>query len=207
MPIRETSDRQVNDLLSDFNPKGGVVTKLPNIKEVRDLTMLILKQGNYKYLMMAVDGKWEMINILSPTWDDLRFPASTGKLPASSTPTWTDYKGGQILEFSTGEKIFFLVQLPHDWVEGSSIEPHIHLVINGTPANNIEFTLTYSFANINGVFPTETSIVKEMSVADKVSGQHFILDFDPIDMKKYYYLCYGHYFCNENSTKWNGFRW
>lgn len=66
MPIRETSDRQVNDLLSDFTPKGGVFTVLPEIKEVRDLSIIVLKRGDQKYLLMAVEGKWQQIGTLTP---------------------------------------------------------------------------------------------------------------------------------------------
>lgn len=184
MPLRETSDRQVNDLLSDFSPKGGNLTQLPNIKEVRDQSLHILTQKDATYLMMAVNGKWEMITNFKPTWEDLRFPASLGKLPAVSYPTWTDCRGGQILAFSTGEIVFFLAQLPHTWIEGDSIEPHLHLIPHvGTPSNMVAFNLTYSIANIGEAFPAETTITAEHTFANESQYDHINLDFDPITMK------------------------
>lgn len=65
MALRETTDRQVNDLLSDFIPKGGLVNVLPDIKEVRDQSLYILRDGSGHYILYIVtDGKFRKITQL-----------------------------------------------------------------------------------------------------------------------------------------------
>ena len=97
-------------------------------------------------------------------WDDLRVTVNAVKLSGSKPPTWTSYKGGEVLAFSdqavagNQEVIYFTVQLPHTWKAGSDIEPHIHWVGSTTSTDTVVWELTYSWANIQGQFPSETTI-------------------------------------------------
>lgn len=66
--LRPTSDKQRTDLLTDFAPKPVVVeNQLPDISEVKDLSMVILVKGNIKILYMALQGAWIVVKVLAPT--------------------------------------------------------------------------------------------------------------------------------------------
>jgi hypothetical protein len=101
---------------------------------------------------------------LTGYWDDLRFPAQALKLSGVKPPAWTAYKGSQVLAFSdqavigNEEYIYFVVQITHDYKEGSDIVPHIHWAGEDNTAGNVYWRFTYSWANINAVFPAETPI-------------------------------------------------
>ena len=61
-------------------------------------------------------------------WDDLRAPVNQGKLKGTADPTWTDAVGGQVLLFpiNVDKEIYFILQFPHDYAEGTDIVPHVH---------------------------------------------------------------------------------
>ena len=98
---------------------------------------------------------------LNDRWEDLRTPSNLVKISATKPPEWTDYRGGQVLAFGdeaiNEEVVFFTIQMPHGWKEGSGIRPHIHLVPEDATAGNARFLLTYSWANKDGVFGAESS--------------------------------------------------
>ena len=97
-------------------------------------------------------------------WDDLRVPISAIKVPAANNPTWTAYKGGQILAFSdqavlgNEEIVYFVAQLPHSYKQGTDIEAHVHWVGEDNTAGNVRWLLTYSWANIGSVLPAESEL-------------------------------------------------
>lgn len=187
-PLRPVGDQQISDIASDFLAFGGQVqTRLPDIQEVRDNTMVIVEKEGYKFLYMAIAGTWVIIKSLQPTWDDLRFPASGGKLPASSSPTWTTWNTDfQLLGFDTGEYIFFFVQLPHRWKTGTKISPHLHIVAEtagaGAGAENMKWELTYTWANINNAYGAGVTINGgDVDLQDTQADRHFIYEFPFIE--------------------------
>ncbi len=96
-------------------------------------------------------------------WDDLRVDANSVKLPSSDPPTWTAYKGSLVLAFSDAaagheEGIYFTVQMPHNYLEGSAIYPHVHFVPQDNTGGNARWGLTYTWANLNAAFPAEETI-------------------------------------------------
>ena len=90
-------------------------------------------------------------------WDDLRVSLSTGKLPASNYPAWTQVKdngsgsvGTFAYSFDDGEYIFLNTQIPHSWKEGTTIYPHIHFMTTTdvSPADNFKIGLEYNWASV-----------------------------------------------------------
>ena len=124
------------------------------------------------------------IELVEPVWDDLRLTASHVRVPAEQNPTWTAYKGAQVLAFAdqsvevNEEIIYYLTQLPHRYLPGSLIVPHVHWVGEDTGAQDVVWQLTYSWANHDDVFPAETTIV---TPADTNSGNHQVTRFAPVD--------------------------
>jgi len=92
-------------------------------------------------------------------WDDLQINVSTIRTPAASAPTWTSYKGSEVLTFSKSATnvIYFNAQLPHRYKQGTDIEFHIHVAFPDNSAGNSIWYFTYSWANVNSEFPAESN--------------------------------------------------
>ena len=115
-------------------------------------------------------------------WEDLRVPVTSVKVQgASNTPDWGAFLTGlQLLWFdnSTMEQVFFVVQMPHSWKEGSDICPHIHWVpsINGAQeAHTVKWGVEYSWANEGATFPSTSTGTGNMRQPDEqlVANRHY----------------------------------
>ena len=94
-------------------------------------------------------------------WEDLKVPLSTAKAPASDFPNHTTFKNG-INAYSFGasanEYLNFETQLPHGWLAGSEIQPHIHWAPSSTSTGSVVWALEYTIASINGTYGASTII-------------------------------------------------
>lgn len=144
---------------------------------------IIEKQG---YLDPHITILNNNLRLNEPVWDDLRVPVNSVKVPAASYPDWVAYKGGLVLAFGdqavegNEEIVYFTVQMPHNWKTGSNILPHVHWTVDDTGSGDAVWKLTYSWANINSVFPTETPDTIT-DTFDGTSGKHLITSFNEID--------------------------
>jgi hypothetical protein len=127
----------------------------------------------------------DIIFLKNAVYDDLFIPVNSVKVPASNNPDWVAFKGGLVLGFGdqavegNEEIVYFSVQVPHNWKEGTDITPHVHWAVASTTIANVVWKLTYSWASINGTFPSETTIIKTGS-ADGTNSKHNISIFDTI---------------------------
>ena len=120
-------------------------------------------------------------------WDDLRFPVSSTKKLAGKEPTSVVYKGGLVWSFEDSKDmgIAFNAQLPHSYKLGENIEFHIHATIsedgrNAGGVENIKLDLTYSWAYVDGEFPTVKTITETFDVTKDIAGRHFLFDLGDI---------------------------
>ena len=95
-------------------------------------------------------------------WDDLRTPINSLKLSGTKPPTWTSYKSGEVLAFTDAlvaneESVFFNIQIPHNYKEGTPIIIHVHFVPEDNSGGNVYWMLTYSWATLETAFPTATT--------------------------------------------------
>lgn len=126
-------------------------------------------------------------NVNENNWEDLRFPAPIIRLGGASPPTATAYRGGQVLAFADNVDniIYLITQLPHSWEEGTDIVPHIHwtpeVAGGGGGAENVKWDLTYSWANIDGTFPAETTITVTRDVQNDAINEHLLTNFAAIN--------------------------
>lgn len=92
-------------------------------------------------------------------FDDVVIPLVNSKAPAAETPTWTAYKGSEVPAFSATltNGLYWGLQLPHSYKEGSNIGCHLHVTYPDANAGNSRWTLSYSWANVDGSFPTATT--------------------------------------------------
>lgn len=106
--------------------------------------------------------------VLGNRWDDLNvapFSASLG--PSVRPPAIVKFKDNGAA--STGvylyafdekkeEELFFSVQLPHSYKEGSEIRPHVHFTTPTQTATTITWGLEYNWHDVNSVIGN-TSII------------------------------------------------
>lgn len=127
----------------------------------------------------------QLRNSLTAGWDDLVFnpavltagpgTARQGQVIAASNPG-----GDQLamrLTLNTADMFWITVQMPHTWVPGTHVHPHIHVVEQSVNANNCVFSLNYSISDINGTFPVNTT-VNNMAASIPAGSQFKHLLFD-----------------------------
>ena len=123
-------------------------------------------------------------------WDDLRVTVNQVKVPAAKYPAWTAYSAGLLLGYlyqaveGNEEEVYFVVQLPHSYKEGSDITPHVHWVgnENATDASEIvRWGLEYEWINMDGSFSATTTIWVDATIEDDEGDKHFLNSFAAID--------------------------
>jgi hypothetical protein len=93
------------------------------------------------------------------TWDDLRFPATAVNPPGQvSDPSWDTVIPGWRFDAISTEMIHLIGQIPHTWVEGSELHPHIHWMKINTGAGNVQWQLQYAWSSINEVLSAWTTL-------------------------------------------------
>jgi hypothetical protein len=151
-------------------------------------------------LVVETDGTMRMDNDAT-VWDDIMvFPDATNK-GGSKAPVWggasaTAFKKNPagtsqgvflwMFSASTEQELYFTVQIPHGYKEGSPLYPHVHwTTATGTPSGtNVVWGLEYSVVAIGGTFPN-TSIITNNSVIPSIGtpsgiGQHLITSLGTI---------------------------
>jgi hypothetical protein len=122
-----------------------------------------------------VTGANKTLELSQVVYDDLAVSISDARVPAANAPTWTAYKGSQVLAFSAAadEIIYFTAQLPHGYKQGEDIFFHLHLVCPDANAGNIRWNFTHSWVNVNGNFPGATTVSVNVA-ASGTTDKHFI---------------------------------
>jgi len=111
-------------------------------------------------------------------WDDLRFPMASVRKVTGKEPIETAYKGGLVYAFSTSSdnSVAFNAQMPHGYNSDLDVEFHIHYALPvsgaGGGAENIKFDLTYSWADLDGLLPAETTLSATNDAQNEVADTH-----------------------------------
>ena len=126
------------------------------------------------------------IDPLDVMWRDIKAPSQSVKLDATNPPTAQAYKGGSVLSFASNpnQKVYFNMQLNHDWKMSTDLDAHLHIVLPtagaGAGVENVKFDLTYSWAYIGYEFPAETTITVTRDVQNDAADTHIYLDIGDI---------------------------
>ncbi len=95
-------------------------------------------------------GTDKTIELTETVWDDFVVPVNAIRLAGASPADPYAYKSGSVLSFdsSTDEYVYFVIQLPHRYKEGTDVIFHIHWTIvtsgAGAGAENVKWDMTYS---------------------------------------------------------------
>jgi hypothetical protein len=71
------------------------------------------------------------------------------------------------------------VQLPHGYVEGSDLVPHVHWTPTDSGSGNVVWGLEYTWANVDGTFGNST-VVTVPNTADGTAYKHQVAEFSAI---------------------------
>lgn len=121
-------------------------------------------------------------------WDDLRFPASGLNPPGPENAPAVNTSLGT-LTFADGSTrvVAGLAQMPHSWLEGSTVEPHVHWI--QPAAGNVTWRLEYRILPaIGGLLPAEWTTVTVSNAVSEYPGAGNWIQITPlgsIDMTGY----------------------
>jgi hypothetical protein len=100
-----------------------------------------------------------------PVYTSVEVPATSLLLIGTHQPAWKPFNGVLDLVFSDQaaeedeEEAYFIVGLPHGYVEGSSISFHVHYVHTwDTVGEEVRWGLEYTWANLDADFPASSTI-------------------------------------------------
>ncbi|MFZ4772151.1 MAG: hypothetical protein ACOYLO_18350 [Ferruginibacter sp.] len=143
-------------------------TATTNLGTVYDVT-----PGYYYNAGTDVNPNWvQVVNSTgvgtAAVWDDLRVPLSEPSTGVTK-PDWQKFPFGETANApfinwfrATGiDEMYFVVQLPHDWREGTVIYPHIHWTpsVAGAAGPTVpKWDLQYTWANLGEVYPAYVTI-------------------------------------------------
>ncbi len=126
-------------------------------------------------------------------WDDLRVPVYSTKRGGSKDPDFVkilDNGAGsqgvfaELFSASTEEELYFAVQMPHSWKQGTDIKTHVHWSPVATGSGAISWGLEYTMQEIGATFPATTIISGNTPVPNEslVADRHYLTGLGTIDM-------------------------
>lgn len=136
--------------------------------------------GGGNYSEFEADGILQFVGDAT-VWDDLRVPLSTARPAGANVPTFEAFVDGTMaFSFDDGDEIFFAVQLPHSWLVGSTIYPHLHWSPESDvdPSDNVGIGLEYTWTNVDDDFPAATTITRDVPTGVDQAFAHLIHNFD-----------------------------
>jgi hypothetical protein len=118
-------------------------------------------------------------------YDDLRVPVNSTTAGDTNPPDWVKLRddGGSSqgvfipwFNKSYQEELYFVLQMPHSWKEGTDIYPHIHWVVKSNVGDtNVSWGLEYTWSNAGEVFGNSTIITGfTRAVGSGLAYQHNI---------------------------------
>jgi len=112
----------------------------------------------------------------STVWDDIRVSLIT-RGSGGVNPVFSQIQGKLFAYKFSGtadNEIFFEIQMPHGWKEGTKIYPHVHWAPNGTSTASVTWGMDYEWQNINGTFSGTTANIFTNIAADGVAKKQQI---------------------------------
>lgn len=128
-------------------------------------------------------------------YDDLRVSALATKVGGSKDPGFAVVKDNGSasqgvftywFDDATEEELYFEVQMPHAWLEGDTIHPHLHWIpaSNGSVGDSVGWGLEYTWADVNEVFGNTTILYTDNRTdtdTAPLAFKHYISAFPAID--------------------------
>lgn len=113
-------------------------------------------------------------------WNDTMVPAFSVRTGATAPDLESGFGGDSALYYyafdgsSQTEYVFFEVQIPHDYVEGTTIYPHVHFSPTTTGTGGVKFALTYQWSSIGGDFGSSHTLPLCYNVTANSQWKHLM---------------------------------
>lgn len=113
--------------------------------------------------------------------DDINFPITTlnpaGSETSGTLVSTSGQSGTQMALRMAALSTFFVVpQMKHDWIEGTTVYPHIHIEPQTANANSIAWRISYAVANIDGTFPADTVLTNTIDIPTSQQWRHLVFN-------------------------------
>lgn len=131
----------------------------------RELEGISVELAQIKTLIEEWIDDW---NTPKVRWDDLRFPATGINPTGPVSPPSVDATDGALL-FASGSTnlISCIAQLPHGWIPGTTLHPHIHWEKTTSASGTVAWQMRYRYSSIGKVATAYTSYLdSELRVSD-----------------------------------------
>ncbi len=142
-------------------------------------------------MSFASDGS-PVLNGTATVFNDIVNPGTAGYSAATNPPALSPFMSTVQCYFfekktlANEQQVFFAVQIPHDWKEGTAIYPHIHWSPQSGVAGAVVWGFEYTWQNYVAAgpvaFPATTTIkttTADVTAAD--NDKHFITSFASLD--------------------------
>lgn len=121
-------------------------------------------------------------------WEDLVFPPSTLN-NAVGTPPDVASDGTLLFAANVTEEVFIQAQMPHKWLEGSEIEPHVHWAKTTSAAGGVVWKIDYDWKNVGETYTGSLGTTLALSdtegfTNDDTAHKHSIYAADITDATK-----------------------
>jgi hypothetical protein len=134
----------------------------------------------------AGEGKGDFFKT---TWTDLRIVPGVFDFSRPTAPqlaTWQPGGSGstfEIYEFDTGDEAYFTIQMPHTYVQGTDLYPHVHWTPRdrgvSESGNTVNWCLDYTICNVNCTY-SPSATVSFLAICDGVNDKHQVKGNGPI---------------------------
>jgi hypothetical protein len=139
------------------------------------------------YSTFEADGTLLMIGD-ARVWNDFVVPGTAARAGSVNPPAFVEFRDGiYTLAFGGGnskfDQVFLAIQMPHDWDEGTQIEPHIHWAPAAvtTATDQVNWNFEYVWQNHESVFPSSSTKINNILDDVGVAYRHNITSFGLID--------------------------
>ena len=129
----------------------------------------------------------EVVTTTTPTyvrWDDLRSPATALNLQGPTGPPTADTDGSLLFAHNSTNQVAIIQQMPHAWLEGSEIRPHVHWSKTTDAAGGVVWEMRYRLVGFGDVASDWSDwIAGTLAGAADSTQKHRVTGFGPIDME------------------------
>jgi len=141
------------------------------------------------YMAIADDGTVSLKGNAT-VWNDIVVPPFSTYFGVDNYPSFVQFKNG-IKTFTFDDKgagleqqVYFSIQMPHNWKEGTTIFPHVHWSPQTAKSGNVVWGFEYTWAEYDSTtpvaFPTPTIVTATTGVSTNGVDTHYITSFAPI---------------------------
>ena len=118
-------------------------------------------------------------------WDDVRVPGLSvegGTISGAELRPFGPNGSLQVYQFNpdNSSEVFFTVQIPHSYKEGTDVHPHVHWTPTTASGGDVRWRFRYAWANIYEDFPVYTT-VNINATASGTAWNHQVNGFGAID--------------------------